>query len=795
MRQKSKIGLLVQGYLGKKKGTTTAIMLLLGSIVALLLVGNQLFENVNTANRMNLVALEGTRHVCFYHLNREQCQLIQKQPYVEKVGVEDEVGITEDGTHWYYDSADSREMEATVACKYLRQTKSGRWPEKKNEVAFSQSYMEQYQLKLGDTVCVDLLLMDEYDSEKRNLKIEKQKFVIVGIMENKTGFTSTKMAEISKEYADWIQNKKPHKLNSVSIQFTDEKNIEKNVEKLNKLLSKNKNQVSGEQNTGLNDLLSSEKVLRQQCIWMNGMIWLICVLVIYNVFYNRFFRRKREFQTLRKLGFHVREVRTEILAEFGILLVGGVVGGLLVGMFINWLIYKKIMMPMVDDFESIALISSGISYQTLGQTLLLVLLVLLPSVVTVLLQLQNVAPVQVMKRSHTNQRKKILGGGVVVIAAVMFCSLAIQCNKSDSGIEYVRSYVPGDLQVTIGDLQQVGLEELGMKQKSKQPEISQKAIDGIRKMKDVEKVEQYDLNLNAEKDPFLLVKAENIQFDEKSPFWGEEMVVDFAEGTYAYTLLQVVSTDSFTRLASEYHAKKGEHLAILDQRLAEDMNLKIGDTFSLYGADNLWTNSIKKLKAVEVKLAATENEGAVILSENHLSPGIVLVDSETADLFTTKRQTQVVNIWTKKGCDRKVQAQLQKIPELSDCTFHNANQQLEEYTESDNSQQTMHGFFLILLAGIGMVTCFETVVSNLQSRRHEFSLMRKLGLRRSEIDRKVRKEYLIWGLMEMAVVLAIQLILWRKKGSFAWFVAVDVAILVCSLLMPMAVMQGIHKSE
>ncbi len=156
---------------------------------------------------------------------------------------------------------------------------------------------------------------------------------------------------------------------------------------------------------------------------------------------------------MRKLGFLIKEVRTEIICEFIILLLGGVVFGIGAGNIINRLIYQKIMMPMVDSFESIDQITLGFTADVLLQTGIFICLVILPSVVTVVSQLQNVTPVQIMKHTRTNQRKKVLGGSIVIISAIMFCSLAVQENRSEDGIKYVHSYVPGDLQITVGNMQ------------------------------------------------------------------------------------------------------------------------------------------------------------------------------------------------------------------------------------------------------------------------------------------------------------------------------------------------------
>ena len=133
----------------------------------------------------------------------------------------------------------------------------------------------------------------------------------------------------------------------------------------------------------------------------------------------------------------------------------------------------------------------------------------------------------------------------------------------------------------------------------------------------------------------------------------------------------------------------GEHTAVVDQRLADAMNLNIGDSFSVYKNDVWNQNAVKDAEAIKIKIIGTQNEGNVVLSEEHLNPNLIIVDSETANLFAAKPRIQVVNIWTEKGYDRQIQAQLQNLPELSDCTFHNADQQLAEYIKSDNSQQTV----------------------------------------------------------------------------------------------------------
>ena len=56
---------VVKGYLWKDKKSTIFSSLFLCFVTMFLLVGNQLFLNVQTADRLNAEALEGRQHAAF----------------------------------------------------------------------------------------------------------------------------------------------------------------------------------------------------------------------------------------------------------------------------------------------------------------------------------------------------------------------------------------------------------------------------------------------------------------------------------------------------------------------------------------------------------------------------------------------------------------------------------------------------------------------------------------------------------------------------------------------------------
>ena len=62
---KKKILAVVRGYLLKEKRNTILTGLFLCFVTVFLLIGNQLFINVRTANRRNAEALEGKQHVTY----------------------------------------------------------------------------------------------------------------------------------------------------------------------------------------------------------------------------------------------------------------------------------------------------------------------------------------------------------------------------------------------------------------------------------------------------------------------------------------------------------------------------------------------------------------------------------------------------------------------------------------------------------------------------------------------------------------------------------------------------------
>ena len=93
---------VVRGYLWKEKANTVLTSLFLCFVMVFLLIGNQLFVNVQMANLQNAEALEGKQHVTYSGITEAEFQKIKAFDFVADAGVSFHLGQAEDGTAFDY---------------------------------------------------------------------------------------------------------------------------------------------------------------------------------------------------------------------------------------------------------------------------------------------------------------------------------------------------------------------------------------------------------------------------------------------------------------------------------------------------------------------------------------------------------------------------------------------------------------------------------------------------------------------------------------------------------------------
>lgn len=220
---RKKILSVVRGYLLKEKRNTVLTGLFLCFITAFLLIGNQLFANVQTANRLNAQALEGRQHVTYSGITEAEFQKIKACDFVADAGLSFHLGQAEDGTAFDYIDESFRDLGATVAEANIKQAINGRWAQKEEEAVFTKNYMERYGLELGDTVSVCLTATDA-DTGDVAFRIPGLTLTVVGVIDNMTGFTDRKNGYVSEELTEKILREKNGRVNAV-VRFADEGKI------------------------------------------------------------------------------------------------------------------------------------------------------------------------------------------------------------------------------------------------------------------------------------------------------------------------------------------------------------------------------------------------------------------------------------------------------------------------------------------------------------------------------------------------------------------------------------------
>ena len=250
---RKKILSLVRGYLLKEKRNTVLTSLFLCFVTVFLLIGNQLFANVQTANRLNAEALEGRQHVTYSDISEAEFQKIKACDFVVDAGLSFHLGQAEDGTAFDYIDESFRDLGATVAEANIKQVINGRWAQKEKEIIFTKNYMEKYGLELGDTVSVSLAATDA-DTGEVTFRIPDLTLTIVGVIDNAAGFTDRKSGYVSEALAEKILREKNGRVNAV-VRFSDEEKIPENLNKLNAYLGYGEEE-SETLKTQINDMLA-----------------------------------------------------------------------------------------------------------------------------------------------------------------------------------------------------------------------------------------------------------------------------------------------------------------------------------------------------------------------------------------------------------------------------------------------------------------------------------------------------------------------------------------------------------
>lgn len=231
---RKKILSVVRGYLLKEKRNTVLTGLFLCFVTVFLLIGNQLFANVQTANRLNAEALEGRQHVTYSDISEAEFQKIKACDFVADAGLSFHLGQAEDGTAFDYIDESFRDLGATVAEANIKQVINGRWAQKEEEIVFTKNYMEKYGLELGDTVSVSLAATDAATGDVA-FRIPGLTLTVVGVTDNVTGFTDRKNGYVSEALAEKILREKNGRVNAV-VRFVDDEKIPENLDKLNAYL-------------------------------------------------------------------------------------------------------------------------------------------------------------------------------------------------------------------------------------------------------------------------------------------------------------------------------------------------------------------------------------------------------------------------------------------------------------------------------------------------------------------------------------------------------------------------------
>lgn len=604
---RKKLYTVVKGYLLKEKRNTLLVIAFLGFITAALLVGNQLFENIQIADKQNAQAMEGRQHATYVHISEADFKKMENCPYVVQAGQGFAVGRADDGTVFEYIDTDFRKLSADIANKNIKHCIQGHWAEQENEVVVTENYMQQHQLKLGGQITVDLTAKDNKTGDVL-FRMKGLPFTVTGVIENQTGFKDRKNGYISKKLADKIMKRQKIWV-SVRVKFADEHKILETFEKLNTYMGyKNEGAetVNMRVNGKLADAVDGSGDLQRQNWIMNLIVWVVCAMVVYHIFYNRFYRKKRDFANLRKMGFQVRDLLKIVWLEFLVFLILGTACGVVLGAAANRAACGSLVALLADTYDGNQFVPSVLSWHSVWLAAAVLMGIFLPSIGMLGWRLYKEVPAEYMQKKRKNTRKGWLSVAILSLCAVLASLAGMRDNDSDDGVAYIKSYVPGSLQITMGSLTE-------SMSGGKVPSISGQVVRELQESPAVEQVQDYMVNYDT--DLFLCKEKQGLNQAGRyyEEIVGNEQEIDGKK--QCLTNITLVTTSNMGLVTSAWKVGSRQ-VAVMDKGLADTLQLKIGDTVDLYDVQLIIEGSTSAGKHTQVKVIDLADP--VVLSENHL---------------------------------------------------------------------------------------------------------------------------------------------------------------------------------
>lgn len=788
---KSFWGLIPRSLIKNKKRTlfiSVSIMLSAMLITSLSLT----LSNYNKQKTENSKKQSGGHYYasCKEVGNFESIQILKGEPSVDKFGTSILMGYGEVGSENYkielngYDKTDTELLDFKL--------EDGRYPEKDSEIALEKWVLNKFkeELKIGDNVNLNYIFnyIDVKDGKDAPaVKRGEKEFILTGILENRLDSMKDKKA---KAYLT-IESVK-NTLSQDEYRYVHHFTLKPSADITKTLTSMGQIQgISIDQNYTYISTLKSAKRANMIFAFLQLIIIISAISVIYNIYSISVVERVKEFGLLRAMGAETKQIKKLIFGEGIILGFIFVPLGILLGIMSTSEINK--LFNFSANFKGNAEIPlSGIVISFIVCFTAIFTSIYFPSK-----KASKVSPMEAINNTsvqgeklENSKRKKKIQVFAKFTTGMAYTNLTR--NKKRFLATVISLSISIVLFITVTSFC-VWIDPV----KNVEADINS---DYVLTTSDSEKDTGYDRNVVRE-----IVNIQGITSVNKNLYFraalkvsGDKVTEAYKEKSKNYMQSNSIKNNTYD-VSIEIYGFNDEELKEMNKYL-EDGELNLEDMKNNNNALLVQNLSNEKSANLTIKdelnigLALIENEkwkqynkevsiGAILnkLPFPTMDRGVdtvVIVHEDVLKNWLKEDKYRVLRINTKQDVDENyIKNKLnQYAKDQKEGKLISYKDELEIYKNAQRSISVILYSFVIIIAIIGIVNIINTISMNIILRRQEFGMIRAIGMGKDEIGSMILKEGLLYGIFSTTlgsiVGVVLHIILYKAlKGDKAiqWF--------------------------
>lgn len=757
---------------------------------------------------------QGNYHTIFYDVPKDELKYIEENRGVKDYYLSEGIGYSylPNVTVTTSTGAEEKPYVNIIAMdnKFLNnmaiELKDGRLPENDEEIVVSARINQKFKTnyKVGDTITLNVgELKEDLSDTNEIINTTPKTYKIVGIINRPT-------TTIEPYEAEWFtvitKMQTIKKQANIAVLYTNPYDYKKNTEYINKMVEvKVGENVDKSELTIFNgldkfyksykykieinkDLLSYEgaslddetlKTIYGLGAFIMGIVLVSSVFVIRNGFAISITERLKQYGMLSSIGATKKQIKKSVYFEGFILGIIGIPLGILSGVFAIYILVNVVNYILKDYVSSGSLLTYSMSWVAIVVSVIVSIVTIwlscrrsakkaskitpieairssedvklkakkikCPKIITKIFKTGGEIAYKNLKRSKKKYRTTVIS---IIVSVVIFIAISsfIQYGFKMSSSYYTEknyNYVVYAYTTASNEDKEKFAEEQAKNYKmltdiSNLPDIGEFSIN---------KTNAFEINMDEKHESELTDYGKDVKARyEESEEDGEKIdtinVISLSKDVYKRYL---------KKIGGNYETYKEGAILIDNNITYDEKGKRIQGSMYIWKKGDTVTGKIND-KEYNIKIVAKTEERPNGVENLYNTHAYFIVSEE----FINKTGYISASLYTQSNDTEKLDKEIEQYKKENNLTNSNLNTfNMEESIKAENAIVLVISIFLYGFIGvitlIGITNIFNTITTNMNSRKKEFAMLKSIGMTKKEFNRMIRLESIFYGVKSLII--------------------------------------------